>query len=420
MPRSSSSIWRRWIRRISGGSIRKRSAARAEIPETGERSVRFPLLSAFSVLSVLSVLSTPNLSAQTLAAGHVVLVSGRDTTAIPNAMVVLHRVGRQVQGPIDSVRTDARGRFRFHFTPDTTAIFLVSAEHAGVQYFSPPVHVNPALPDTALTLIVADTSRNAPVSIEARHIVFSRPAKDGTRPVLEIVVLANHGDRTRVAPDSLTPSWAMRLPRGVLSVQPGQGDFSPEAIGTRGDSLLVFAPISPGDKQIVVGYTIPANLKTVGYSIDQPAGTLDLLLEESGGSVSGGLAAADSQTIEGRTFHRWTGSPAPGSVITVNFPGIGSTRWLLPALVGMVALAFGVAAALLIRQRSPVRAPAAAGPGIVAGDSSSLLDRIAGLDAQFLGREHDVPADEWADYQRERASLKAELARSLARSSRGT
>ncbi|MEP6572905.1 MAG: hypothetical protein ABJD11_09415 [Gemmatimonadota bacterium] len=402
----------------------------AERSERRLRPVRRPpsVHSAFSVLSVffvVSAFSASILSAQGLAAGRIVRILGRDTSAVPGVEVVLHRVGREAQGPVDSARTDARGRFRFRFTPDTASIFLVSAGHQGVQYFSPPVHVNPALPDTALVLVVADTSRTAAVSIQARHIVVSRPAADGTRPVLEIVVLQNNGDHTRVSPDSLTPSWAMRLPRGVLSVQPGQGDFSPDAISTRGDSLLLFAPISPGDKQVVVSYTIPSNLSTVGYAIDQPAGTVAFLLEEEGTSLSGGLAAAEPQTVEGRTFRRWTGSPKAGDLITINFPSAGSTRWLLPALVGLVSVVLVGALIALLRRRTPALAQAYRAPmppvpaARLAPDDSALVDRIAALDARFGGDESAVTAEEWTAYQQERAELKAQLAQSLARDERG-
>ena len=44
---------------------------------------------------------------------------------VPGARVLLHRVGREEQGPIDSVRADAAGRFRFRFQPDTSVYVTV-------------------------------------------------------------------------------------------------------------------------------------------------------------------------------------------------------------------------------------------------------------------------------------------------------
>ena len=89
---------------------------------------------------------------------------------------MLHRIGRDVQGPIDSTLSDSRGAFHFRFSPDTAAIFLLSARFAGIEYFSPPIHTDPALPDTAMVLIVSDTSSSVPVATGSRHIVVSRQA----------------------------------------------------------------------------------------------------------------------------------------------------------------------------------------------------------------------------------------------------
>jgi hypothetical protein len=43
-----------------------------------------------------------------------------------------------------------------------------------------------------------------------------------------------------------------------------------------------------------------------------------------------------------------------------------------------------------------------------------ILASIASLDVCYLGRESEVPADEWENYQAERARLKAQLEASLA------
>src|SRR5215211_1839549 len=110
----------------------------------------------------------------TTAAGQVLRPRDSDTIPVPGTRVILHRVGRETQGPLDSVLADASGRFRFRFRPDTAAIYLLSARWGDVEYFSPPVHTNPARPDTTMRVVVYDTSSNAPIGIEARHIVVPR------------------------------------------------------------------------------------------------------------------------------------------------------------------------------------------------------------------------------------------------------
>lgn len=338
------------------------------------------------------------------AAGRVVREQGTDTVPVPAARVVLHRVGRDRQGPVDSLTTGSDGRFRFRYAADTAAVFLLSSGYAGIEYFSTPLHLDPSAPDTGIQLFVSDTSSVTPLEVISHHVVISLPTADGTRPALEIVVLGNPGSVTRVAGDSAHPSWSAALPRGALGAAMGQGDVSPESVVFRDDSLLLYAPVAPGRKEVVFGYSLPAAPGPVTYALPEGAGSFTLLLEERGRTVTGGgLAAVDSQAIEGRTFQRWTGEPAPDSRIVIDFPG-GGTRWLLPLLVGSVALALLVVLARVLRRPVP---PSTAG-------TSPLLDQLARLDARYAGRQAEVPAEEWERYQADRAALKAALEAELA------
>jgi hypothetical protein len=335
----------------------------------------------------------------------VVRIAGGDTVAVPVATVVLHRIGRTAQGPIDSTRTGRRGEFRFRFPGDSTVVYLLSSGYAGIEYFSTPVRATPARPDTGLLLVVSDTSASAPLRVTSRHIVISKPATDGTRGTLEIVVLENPGDLTRVAGSGDRGTWGTRLPPGVLGFQVGQGDVSPEALQVRHDSVLLFAPVAPGEKQLVYTYQLPATPGTVRIPFGDSVRTLNVLLEEFDRTVSGsGIARADSQRIENRTFRQWTGPVGPGSAVTIDFPG-NRTRWLLPGLVALMAGGLLMALRQALRRGEPP--PAAPEP-------RALLDALARLDARYAGGEARVSAQEWAEYQRERARLKAEVSRQLA------
>jgi hypothetical protein len=358
-----------------------------------------PALVAFTILPVL-----PVLSAQTIPAGGAVLKA--DSTPVPGTRVVLHQVGRALQAPLDSTRTDRRGRFRFAFRPDTTALYLLSVRHAGIEYFSPPVHTNPERPDTAIRVIVYDTSSTTPVSLEARHLVLTRPGEDGSRSVLDLIVLLNAGQRTRVAPDSAGASWGGLLPRGTIGLELGESDISPDAVTRRGDSLLVAAPLAPGEKQVTVQYVIPAGRKDLELRFTDPVPMINVLAEENDLRVSGGtVALADSQVLQGRSFRRWTGAVPAGGTLRVALPGRARVaEWLLPSLVAMVFLVLGGAGwYFLTRQRgSPAASPA------------GLLDAIATLDARYLGREGETSAVDWDSYQIERRRLKAQLEAALA------
>ncbi|HET7469388.1 MAG TPA: hypothetical protein VFJ81_06915, partial [Gemmatimonadales bacterium] len=82
-----------------------------------------------AVALMLVTLAAVPLHAQQLstAGGHVVVPRASDTIALPHARLVLHRVGRDAQGPIDSMVADGAGRFRFRFKADTSAIYLLSS-----------------------------------------------------------------------------------------------------------------------------------------------------------------------------------------------------------------------------------------------------------------------------------------------------
>lgn len=330
-----------------------------------------------------------------------------DSIPAPGVRVVLHRVGRSAQGPVDSTRSDHRGRFRFSFPNDTSALYLLSARYRGIEYFSPPVHTNPERPDTAIHIIVADTSSTAPVTLEARHLVVTKPGEDGSRSVLDLLVLRNEGKTTRVAPDSTRPSWSGPLPRGTMGLELGEGDFSPDAVSRRNDSLILTAPLSPGEKQITVQYLVPSNRGTLELPFADSVASVNVLMEEKGARISGGsLARADSQVIQGRMFLRWTGGVPAGGTVRLTLPEIRSTpRRVLALLVSGLVLGFGAAAWYFLRRRPQL---------VYAAPSEGLVEAIAALDARYLGRESETPPAAWSTYQAERARLKAQLEASLA------
>jgi hypothetical protein len=315
-------------------------------------------------------------------------------------------VGQQSQGPIDSSLADARGRFSFVFRPDTTAFYLLSSNRAGIEYFSSPVSTNPERADTGLRIVVYDTSSSSPVTLEGRHLVVARPGEDGSRSILDLILLRNPGRLTRVASDTLHPSWSAPLPRGTTGLQLSEGDVSPGTVTRRGDSLILTAPIAPGEKQLAIQYRVPPGRRVLELPVDQPGVRVNVLAEEPEVRViGGGLALADSQVIEGRSFRRWTGVvPAAGDVRLL-LPGTGTAPpWLLAVLVGTLAVSLAAAGYFFARP----------GGRVTRIRPDELLDAIAALDARYLGRENETPAPEWSSYQDERARLKAELESSLA------
>jgi hypothetical protein len=385
--------------------VRTARTAKAATTVGGPAAVR-----SLSVVSVLAVLFAASLHAQiaTTAAGEVVLPHPRDSVAVPGARVLLHRVGGASQGPIDSMVSDRSGRFRFRFKADSGTLYLLSARYGGIEYFSPPIPTRPARSDTALRLMVYDTSSTAPVGVEARHIVVPRPNADGSRSVLDLIVLKNDGLLARVAPDSAHPSWGMRLPAGAGQLEVGESDVSPDAVLREGDSVKIVAPLAPGQKQLSIEYAVTPTRGRIEFPVGQSEASVNVLLEERDARVSGGaLALADSEVIEGRSFRRWSGRVPPGGRVVLTVTGdsrAGSWR-VLAGLVAGLALALVLAAWRVLGRgkRDLVQDP----PG-------RILDAIAALDARYLGRESETPADEWCAYEVRRARLKEALAATLA------
>ena len=346
--------------------------------------------------------------------GRVVVVTGADSVPVPGAWAVLHQVSLRGGAPVDSAPTDRRGRYQVRATArDSSMVYIVSVTYAGIAYFTRPLHApRDASQGSAETLAVYDTSSTDPVvEVSQRHVIVRRPTADGARQVLELLVLRNAGERTRIAPDTARPVWQGALPLGAIQLEVGESDVSAEAVYRRGDSIAVAAPVPPGEKQVVVSYLLPRARRALDLRVDHPVTRFDVLAEESGATLEGdALEALGSETIEGMSFVRFARSDlAAGTRVVVNFPRgafvLGRYWWVLIGLAG-VALAAGLVAAW--RRSGPVAA------GAVPTDANALAAEIAALDIAFEQRP-DASTEERAAYQRRRAALKACLEELLSR-----
>jgi hypothetical protein len=325
--------------------------------------------------------------------------------------VVLHRLSVQVQGPIDTTVTDPEGRFAFRMAADTAALFVLSTNHHGIEYFSRPLQLAPGGADT-VTILAHDTSSSAPVALGERYVLVSRAAAPAARrAVLDLLIVRNRSPYTRAAPDTSRATWTLRLPEGAADLVAGEGEFSAAAFEQRGDTLRYLAPVTPGERQLVVRYTLPA-AGELAFPMPGTADSVIVMLEDRDARVTtDGFTRGDSTVIEGQTYFRWTGRDG-GEPVAVAFGGAGGTS-PLPWLVGVLglALAGGIVWAMRRRPAAPV---AAAG----AGDVTALVEAIARLDAEYGGREPELDEATRARYAAERARLRGELDRALA--ARGT
>ncbi len=327
-----------------------------------------------------------------------VRLQGSDTQPVSGVSLTLHRIGRTAQGAIDSAASAADGRFHFRAPSDTTAIYLVSARYAGIEYFGEPIR---APGSDRVVVLVSDTSSTAPLSLGGRHIMIRRPDESGARAVLDLFSIRNDGPYTRVAGGTDAPTWSLLLPAGAANPEVEQGEVSGAAIQFRGDTLVLLAPVSPGQKNVMIGYTLPPGVDRPRWAA--PTDTFDILVEEPGATVRGaGLAPADSVMMAETVLRRWTALKPDGTWGEVRFSG-GATarRGVLALLIGLLGLAIAAGAWLAFRRRGR---RLAGGPPAVPPDP---IDALARLDARYAGRRDSVPPGEWEEYERERAHLKA-------------
>ena len=283
---------------------------------------------------------------------------GPSRKPLSGTWAVLHRVHmRGASGPVDSTRTGPQGDYRLKVTrADTAAMYVVSSWYGGIAYFSEPVPTRGQRSAALKPILVYDTtSTGPPVRTQRRLVTIALPNKDGTRAVLELLVLENPGKKTRVAADTTHPTWAGVLPKEAIQFEAGEGDISAQTVGLRGDSVVVFGPIPPDDmKQLSYSYLLPATTRQLAIPIDQSMNELDLLLEDTAATVAAaGLESVGVQAIEQRRFAGYrTGALQPGAAISVTFPAGGfSIQMMLPYVIALVVLALGAGLVVALRRK---------------------------------------------------------------------
>jgi hypothetical protein len=287
-------------------------------------------------------------------------VAGRvvhDTSGRPASRqtVVLHAMTRGGGGPVDSIRTDAAGRYAFRVARvDSAALYVVSTEYDGIAYFSEPLVLAGRLAADFGALVVYDTtSSGPPIQLALRYLDVGAARSDGTHEVLETIELLNSGNQTRVAPGDAAV-WQGALPAGIVQWQVGEGDVSAEAVARRGDSVAVYAALTPGGtKQLTFAYVTPATMRELRIPLDQPITELLLLVEDTLAPVSApGLERLAVQEVEGRRYARYRArAVAAGGALVIALParGVRAER-LVPWIVGAAAAALVVGLVLALRK----------------------------------------------------------------------
>lgn len=374
---------------------------------------RAPILAALLV----TLLATP-LAAQTGARS----IEGRISLPGPTpagvglagAWVVLHRVGPDTAGPLDSMRTGANGgyRFRYRATGDTLAVYFVSTSRGGVNYFTPPVREAAVRGGMADLVVFDTTSAPIPIAVRGRHMIVTVPDSSSrrTRTVVEAFELSNDSSVTRVARGNNGVTFDVALPPGVNAVSAGQGDISDDAIRAINGRVAVNAPLSPGLRQLSFSYEIPLDMDPFEVLVETPATVLEVLVEDPGALVQGaGLIAVDPVEIDGRPFKRFLAQDvAAAQTFSITIPpGASASGLRVMLIVTAVGAAMLLGLGMVLLRR---------GPGIRRreDDAEALALEAAALDAAY--ERIAAPTEEQkAEHYFARAHLKGRLSAVLAK-----
>ncbi len=316
-------------------------------------------------LAVASGAARPSIAQHSrVVSGRVVVQRAGDAVPLAGSVVTLHRVGSDTAGAIDSVKSDARGRYSFSFRPfgAERAVYFAAVLFGGIAYFTAPLGAETTSTERAEITVFDTASTGIDIAVRGRHLAISSPSTTGNRAVVDVFELGNDSLRTlvqgRESSGEMRATWRMPLPEGAVNaaVMRDAGDIAAAAVAVTNSEAAVFAPFAPGMKQLALRYEIPAAHDSLTIPLVESTGVLEVLLEESDARASGGgLAAKEPVTVDGRSLHRFLAQDvAPSAVLTIVLPpsrGAPANRTWLIALLGA-----GVAALLvlwLLRRSQP-------------------------------------------------------------------
>ena len=349
--------------------------------------------------------------------GRVVLPNKENPVPVAGKWVVLHRIGHDSAGPLDSMRTDARGTYTFRYprAEEDSALFLVSAMHGGVAYFTPTLRPGHVQGEAAEIMVFDTTSAQLPFHIQGRHFIVALGKDGADHEVLEVYELSNDTSLTAVAPKSGRAVWTAIVPERAHNFRIGQGDVSEGGLTMRDGRVHLFAPVAPGLKQLSFRYELPASAFPLSIPITQDVGILEVVTDDPGARVTGaGVREMPAVQSEGRTFKRFLSQDVhENEVVRIALaPTRGASRGPTVALLA-AAFAAAIALAIALAVTRARRAPAVAQPRAPARETQTLVRAIAELDERF--ETAPVDANGQASYEAERRVLKEQLRAALAR-----
>ena len=387
-------------------------------------------LSSFLRFLALTLVAATALNAQTRSVnGRVrrpVSVNADSTGMAPAAgmWVTLHRVGKDTAGPVDSMRTDAQGHYRFRWTPfgSSDGVYFASTTSGGIAYFTPPLKNVESRGDDAEITVFDTTSVRFQLTVKGRHLIVGKADTSQFRTVIEVFELSNDSLRTLVATDSTSPmpTWSMSVPASARDVRANEGEISPDAFVAGSGRVSVYAPIAPGIKQVAFSYKVPNSSFPLLMRAEGGAVVFEVLLEEPQGFVTGkGFANVAPVTLEGRNFRRFLSQDVqPNAELIIELPSSGAPARNLYIAGLLVAIGMLMMVVLMRSMQRRAARRVAVEPTMRPRESDAplhkrLAQEIAALDETYARIAEPSDTVKKA-YETRRTELKGALGAALA------
>ena len=269
---------------------------------------------------------------------------------------MLHRVGPDSAGPLDSVRSDSRGRYSFNYTRtgSSDAIYFVSASHDGIAYFTTPLAEGKVSGTDGEMTVFDTTSGHVAMSLRGHHVVISAADANARRSIVEVYDISNDSTLTRVAKGE-TPAgatWQTHVVNGIGDFKVSQGDISAAAVSYANGVVSVFAPLAPGIKQLSFSYSLPAKSFPLKLPVETETGIYEILIEEKAGTViAPHMKEMEPVTVEERNFRRFLGSDLPeNAVAVIDLPAPPPTHSIDARFLVAITLVIGGTMVLALAQ----------------------------------------------------------------------
>jgi hypothetical protein len=314
----------------------------------------------------------------------------------PGATVTLFQPTQEGPQFIDSVKTDAQGKFTI--TKEVAAgpgPLLLQAVYGGVQYNK---MLPPGTPTSGVEIPVYESTKRPGGAKIDQHMILLEPAPGGNLQVSESYVFRNDGKTTWNDPDNGTLQFALPAAANgkveVNTLAPGGLPIrkAPDP-GSSPNTFKLDFPIKPGESRVDMQWAMPFNTPGVFEDRILAKGGLTRIVAPVGVTLKGdglenlGQEPRTQATIYGvkgpdiRVDVQGTGSlSAPSDSagqspsLAMNLPklyGLASggadmltavmaVKWVLLSVIGMLAVGF----ALLYRKGNPIHT-AEAGPAPV-------------------------------------------------------